>query len=53
MSCNITAGISLDCINGLGGVKEMYVFAGTWGGITEVAAEVTLIRGQGSFYTME
>ena len=53
MSCNLTSGIALDCINGLGGVKEMYVFAGTWGGITEVAGEVTLISGQGAFYTME
>jgi hypothetical protein len=50
MSCLINDIIALDCINGLGGVKEMYVFAGTWGGYTEVSGEVTAISGTGSFY---
>ena len=50
MACLINDIIALDCINGLGGVKEMYVFAGTFGGITEVAGEVTNISGNGNFF---
>jgi hypothetical protein len=52
MSCLINDIIALDCINGLGGVKEMYVFAGDWDGVTvtEVAGEVTALAGAGSFY---
>lgn len=50
MACLINDIIALDCINGLGGVKEMFVFAGDFGGITEVAGEVTLISGTGQFF---
>jgi hypothetical protein len=50
MACLINDIIALDCINGLGGVKEMYVFAGTFGSATEVSGEVTAIDGTGSFY---
>jgi hypothetical protein len=52
MSCLINDIIALDCINGLGGVREMYVFAGDWDGVTvtEVAGEVTALAGTGTFY---
>jgi len=52
MSCLINDIIALDCINGLGGVKEMYVFAGDWNGVTvtETAGEVSGIAGTGTFY---
>jgi hypothetical protein len=52
MACLINDIIALDCINGLGGVKEMYVFAGDWDGVTvtETAGEVTALAGTGTFY---
>jgi hypothetical protein len=52
MACLINDIIALDCINGLGGVKEMYVFAGDWNGVTvtETAGEVSGIAGTGTFY---
>jgi hypothetical protein len=53
MACLINDIIALDCINGLGGVKEMYVFAGDWEAdvvVTEVAGEATAITGTGTFY---
>jgi hypothetical protein len=52
MSCLINDIIALDCMNALGGVKEMYVFAGDWNGITvsETAGEVTALAGTGTFY---
>lgn len=53
MACLINDIIALDCMNSLGGVKEMYVFAGDWNGVTvtETAGEVTALTGAtGTFY---
>jgi hypothetical protein len=52
MSCLINDIIALDCMNSIGGVKEMYVFAGDWNAVTvtEVAGEVTALAGAGTFY---
>lgn len=53
MACLINDIIALDCINGLGGVKEMYVYAGDWDAdvtVTESSGSVTAITGTGTFY---
>jgi hypothetical protein len=53
MSCLINDIIALDCMNSIGGVKEMYVYAGDWDTnvvTTEVAGEVTALTGTGTFY---
>jgi hypothetical protein len=53
MSCLITDIIALDCMNAIGGIKEMYVYAGDWAAdvtVTETAGEVTALAGTGTFY---
>jgi hypothetical protein len=52
MSCLINDIIALDCMNSIGGVKEMYIFAGDWNGVTvtEIAGEISVLSGAGTFY---
>lgn len=59
MSCYITDGIALDCMDALGGIKTAWVLGGTGAtvGITSYALsatdEITGITGSGTFYKFE
>ena len=53
MACLINSTLSLDCINGLGGIKSVYFLAGTISSVTESGGEVTNITGTGTFYEYE
>jgi len=53
MACLINSTLSLDCINGLGGIKTVYFLAGTVTSITEESGEVTTITGTGDWYEFQ
>jgi hypothetical protein len=50
MACLVNSTLSLDCINGLGGIKTVYFLAGTLTTITETLGVVTALAGTGDFY---
>ena len=50
MACLLNAALPLDCMNALGGLKVAYFLAGEITATTEVAGEITLLTGTGSFY---
>lgn len=50
MACLINSTLSLDCINGLGGIKTVYFLAGTITSVTETQGVVSAIAGTGDFY---
>lgn len=55
MACNLTTGITLDCIDSLGGIKTVYVGdAIEFTGLTADADGIlTAVTGTGVFYTFE
>lgn len=54
MACNITSALALDCMNSIGGLKTVYILAGTIASTTENAGgEITDVNGTGSFYQFE
>jgi hypothetical protein len=54
MSCEITAGIPLDCIEGMGGVRTVWVLGGTITSITVSGTDaITDITGTGTYFKFE
>ena len=54
MSCEITAGIPLDCIEGMGGVRTVWVLGGTITSFTVSGTEaITDITGTGTYFKFE
>ena len=54
MSCFITDGIALDCMDSLGGVKTAWILGGTVSSVTiDGSDEITGITGSGTFYKFE
>ena len=54
MSCEITAGIPSDCIEGMGGVRTVWVLGGTITSITVDGTDViTDITGTGTYFKFE
>ena len=54
MSCEITAGIPLDCIEGMGGVRTVWVLGGTITSFTVSGTDaITDITGTGTYFKFE
>ena len=54
MSCEITAGIPLDCIEGMGGVRTVWVLGGTITSITLGGTDaITDVTGTGTYFKFE
>ena len=54
MSCYLTSGITLDCMDSLGGVKTAWVLGGTISSYTiDGTDEITGLTGTGTFYKFE
>ena len=57
MACNITGGISLDCIDGIGGIKTAYISTNaqitSTAGVTGTSGKLYDVGGTGTFYTFE
>ena len=54
MSCEITAGIPLDCIEGMGGVRTVWILGGTITSITLDGDDaITDITGTGTYFKFE
>jgi len=53
MPCDITSGISLQCRDNVGGLKNLYILSGSISSITDSNGSISSIAGTGTYYKFE
>ena len=53
MACDITSGFSLACRDNIGGIKNVYILAGSVSSVTASSGAISDINGSGVFYKFE
>ena len=53
MPCDITSGISLQCRDNVGGLKNLYILSGSISSITDSSGTISSIAGTGTYYKFE